>query len=148
MKSNPIYLLLASPRSVAPSLLRWTLAAALFLEILRTVLWATETVQWQVEPMLRACFDSFFPLLATPFAISRMIVGAGLLFGFFTRMWAILTVFLAVLSYQTHGDMDAHVCLLEHLVVICGVAFSLMVLGGGRGSLDQAISRRLLPKIH
>jgi len=147
MKSNPIYILLASPRSLAPSLLRWTLAAALFLEIIRAVLWAAGTVQWQLEPMLRACSDNFFPLLATPFAISRMVVGAGLLFGFFTRMWAILAVFLAILSYQTHSDMDAHVCLLEHLVIICGVALSLIMLGGGRASLDQAISRRLLPKI-
>ncbi len=148
MKSNLIYILLASPRSVAPSLLRWTLAAALFLEIARTALWAAGIVQWQVDPVLKAFSNNLFPFLATPFAISRIVVGAGLLMGFFTRIWAILTVFLAVLGYQTmHGVMEDHIYLLEHLVVVCGAALALVVLGGGRGSLDKAISGHLLPRI-
>lgn len=147
MKSNPIYILLASPRSMGPSLLRWALAAALFLEIARTAFWAAGIVHWQGEPMFKTVASNLFSLLATPFAISRIVVAAGLLAGLCTRVWAFLTLVLTLLSYRMHGTLTDQICWLEYLLVLCGAALALMALGGGRGSLDKAISGRLLPKI-
>lgn len=129
-------------------MLRWTLAVALLLEIARAMFWPSGMIYWQGEwdSILRAFSNNSLPLLITPFVIARIVLVIGLLFGFFTRIWAILTVVLAIFSYQTPGQME-HSCLIEYVVVLCGAGLALVVLGGGRGSIDRMISGHLLPRV-
>lgn len=149
MSNNPFYILFASHRSVAPTILRWTLALVLLLEIARAALWSAGMIHWQGgwEPMFKTFVTNLPPLLTTPFALARIVVAAGLLLGFLTRLWAVLTIALALFGYQSHGMMIDHSSLLESLIVVCGAAAALVLLGGGRGSLDEVISRHLLPRV-
>lgn len=148
MSSNPVYRLFASPRSFAPSILRGTLAAILFLEVTRAALLALGIAHWRGdwESALLVLYNHFIPVLTSPFVITRIVFAAGLILGIFTRIWGLLTVILAVCGYQLHDTLEPGFPL-ENLVAIVGIGLALVCWGGGRVSMDRRISQHFLPKI-
>jgi putative oxidoreductase len=84
--------------------------------------------------------------LSTLVIVIELVSAIGLFVGFFTRLFAL--GILAVMSgaiWHVHLGQGLTAC--EYPFALLVVALSLVCLGGGRFSLDRAISRQFLPTI-
>ncbi len=148
---NPVYRLLATINSFAPTILR------LLLTVIFTLHAGQKTVGWlggegwngTLAHWTAAAPNGLaFPYgLAMAGILAEVFGAGGLLLGFMTRL-AALGIFcvMTVAIFFVHGSAGFFAPRgYEYPLTLAGVAFALMCCGGGRWSVDRLLTRALLP---
>jgi putative oxidoreductase len=148
VSSNPIYAFFATPKSFGPFVLRMLLAAIFVYHGGQKAFglfggegWSATLVAWSGENGMG------FPVsLTVSVMLTELLVAIAMFFGFLTRLASIGVV--CVMSgalYYVHASQGIDSSQFPFTVLI--VAVSLLFLGGGRLSVDRAISGQLLPSL-
>jgi putative oxidoreductase len=146
---NPISRIFSTPASLAPTVLRLALAAVFIYHGGQKAFglfggkgWTATLTEWTAADGLN------FPYWLAALGVLVEVVGAlGLLVGAFTRFAALgLFCSMSVGIYCVHlangfGGPGGY----EYPFALASMAFALVCIGGGRFSIDRAISRQLLP---
>ncbi len=146
---NPISRIFSTPASLAPTVLRLALAAVFFYHGGQKAFgwfggkgWTETMAQWTASDGLN------FPYWLAALGVLAEIGGAAALVpGIFTRL-AAFGLFCTMLTgiYTVHfangfGGAGGF----EYPFSLAAMAFALVCIGGGRFSIDRAISRQLMP---
>ncbi|MDD5199860.1 MAG: DoxX family protein [Terrimicrobiaceae bacterium] len=148
MSSNPVYAFFATPKSFGPFFLRLLLAAVFLFHGGQQGLgwfggegWSATILDWSRSDGLH------FPVWVSAFVVGTEILASAAFFlGFFTRLFAfgVMSVMAGALWF-VHAAQG--VTSSEYPFALLIVALSLVCMGGGRLSLDRAISEQLLPAV-
>ncbi len=148
VSSNPVYAFFATPSSFGPFILRMLLAAVFLVHGGQKMFgwfggpgWNATLTQWSSIDGLN------LPVGLAVLAIAgEMLVALAMFFGFLTRLAA-----LGVMAIMTGAIVLVHaeqgVASSEYPFALLVIGFSLLLQGGGRLSLDRAISNQLLPSV-
>jgi putative oxidoreductase len=146
---NPVYRFFATINSLAPLILRLLLAGVCGVHV------GQRAFGWMDGPGWRATLAQLTAPtgLHLPYAVAAAGIVAGLaaaaaLFcGFLTRLAAGVVLLAVSLSvYSARWDQGFLLSSdFQYPCTLGGVAFALMFCGGGRFSIDRAITRQLLP---
>ncbi len=144
MSTNPVYAFFATPKSFGPLVLRLLLAAVFVLHGSERAFgwfashpWAAALLAWSQDGALH--FPAWIAVLV-------FLSAASLFVGFFTRLAAgVLVIVLVGQLWLVQSTLGPNAC--EYPAALLAMAFALVFLGGGRLSLDRAISSQLLPSI-
>ncbi len=146
MSSNPVYSLFATPKSFGPFLLRMLLAAVFVYH------GGQKAFAWFDGPGWSATIANFsgengmgFPVWVAPAVMCIELAGAvAMFFGVLTRVAALgLAGVMAGAVFFVHaGD---GIAASEYAFSLMIAALSLVFLGGGRFSVDRAVSAQLIP---
>lgn len=147
MSSNPIYLFFASPASLAPTILRITLALLLFVEAYQALngndwpdLFRVQRDQVELAGEATAPAQASFAVVAIKMAAAFLLAA-----GFLTRFLAL--GLLTLLGFSL-GWGDALTAQSFQINILLGAGLLALLLGGaGRWSLDRGISNILLPTV-
>ncbi len=148
-RMNLVYRLFATPDSLAPTILRLTLAVVFAVHGgQKTVGWMgghgwSETLQQWTSP---EGMNFSYPL-AMLGILAEALGALGLLVGLLTRLAAVgicCTMLTAIFTVHRSGGFLAPKGY-EYPFTLAGVALALMFCGGGRWSIDRFITRGLLP---
>lgn len=148
MSTNPVFAFFATPKSFGPLVLRLFLAAVFALHGGQKAFgwaggsgWTATVVEWSRADGLG------LPVWVSALVIAaELAAAAGLLLGFLTRLCGLSVV--AVMTgalLLVHAGQGLAEC--EYPAALLTSALALVFLGGGRLSLDRAISRQLLPTV-
>ena len=148
MYTNPVYAFFTTPRSLAPFFLRITLAVIFFYHGAQKAFgwfggdgWSGTIALWSRSEGIH--LPAFFVGLMI---IAEVTVSLGLLFGFLTRLAAIVVVILMASSLMfVHGGTTFEA--VEFPLVVMAVGISLLLTGGGCFSMDRRVSATLLPTV-
>ncbi len=146
MSSNPVYEFFATPRSFGPFVLRMLLAAVFFYHGGQKAFglfggdgWTKTMSQWTSSDGLG------LPVMIAGLAIiGEVLVALAMFFGLLTRLAAlgVMAIMAGAIVIVHAGDgISAN----EYPATIGMIGLALLFLGGGRLSLDRAVSQQLLP---
>lgn len=148
MSSNPVYAFFATPKSFGPFVLRMLLAAVFVYHGGQKAFgwfdgdgWSPTLLKWSGEGGMG------FPVGVTvAVLLIELLAAVAMFFGILTRLAAVgvMIVMTGALHY-VHAPQG--IASSEFPFSILMVAVALFFLGGGRFSLDRAISGQLLPTI-
>ena len=146
---NPVYRFFSTINSFAPTLLRLLLALISGVHVgQRTFGWMDGSGWKATLAQLTAPAGLHLPYtVAAAGLLAGMAATAGLLFGFLTRLASAIVVVAAALTiYSARWDQGFLLSGdFQFPFTIGGVAVALIFCGGGKFSLDRAITRQLLP---
>ena len=146
---NPVSRIFSTPASLAPTILRLALAVIFVYHGGQKAFGWFGGDGWTATMATLTAGDGLnFPYwLATLGVLAEIAGAAGIFFGIFTRI-AALAIMLTMLVgiYTVHfakgfGGPSGY----EYPFALAAMAFALVCIGGGRFSIDRAISRQLLP---
>lgn len=146
----PVYRLLATINSFAPTVLRLMMAGVFFIHGTQKTLgwfggpgWSAQMAKWTgAEGMNLPAWLAMVGILA------EVVGAAGMAVGFCTRLAALLLLGQMVMAIAlVHGQNGflASNNGFEYPLALGGVALALLLCGGGRYSIDRALTRQLLP---
>ncbi len=146
---NPVYRFFATINSFAPTILRLVLA------LISTVHVGQRAFGWMDGPGWKLSLTQLTSSagLHLPYAVAAMgllagiVATLGLFCGFFTRLAAcIVLLAVTLVIYSARWEQGFLLSTdFQYPFVLGGVAVALIFAGGGRFSLDRAITRQLLP---
>ncbi len=148
MSSNPVYAFFATPKSFGPFVLRMLLASVFVYHGGQKAFgwfdgdgWSATLLKWSGEHGMG------FPVGVTvAVMLAEVLVAIAMFFGFLTRLAAVgVMVVMAGALHYVHAPQGIESS--EFPFALLMVAVSLFFLGGGRLSVDRAISSQLLPTI-
>lgn len=148
VSTNPVYSLFATPGKLAPFFLRMALAVVFFYHGMQMTFgwfggdgWSRTIEIWTQSAAVSLSYAMVAALLVTELAVA-----VSLFFGFLTRLSAFAVVLIMAGSlFYAHGGATFREAELPLITLAAGLA--LMGLGGGRFSVDRAISANLLPVV-
>ena len=146
----PVYRLLATINSFAPTVLRLVLTTVFFVHGSQKTLgwfggpgWSVQLAKWTSPDGLDVSSS-----LAAVGILAEVVGAAGMLIGFCTRLVALLLfgqMLVAIVLVHLHNGFLASGGGFEYPLTLGGVALALVFCGGGRFSVDRALTRQLLP---
>ena len=146
----PVYRLLATINSFAPTVLRLVLAAVFFVHGTQKTLgwfggpgWNAQLEKWTGPQGMELSYS-----LAAVGMLAEVVGAAGMLLGFCTRLAALLllgVMTMAIALVHLHHGFLASDGGFEYPMTLGGIALALVFCGGGRFSIDRALTRQLLP---
>jgi putative oxidoreductase len=148
VSSNPVYAFFATPKSLGPFVLRMLLAAVFVYHGGQKAFgwfggdgWSETLLKWSGENGM-----GFSVGITVAVMLLEVLVAISMFFGFLTRLAAVgvMAVMIGALHY-VHAAQGIASC--EFPFSILMVAVALFFLGGGRLSVDRAISGQLLPSL-
>lgn len=148
VSTNPVYSLFATPGTLAPFFLRMALAVLFFYHGMQMTFgwfggdgWNKTMEIWTSSDALTLSYAMVAALLVT-----ELTVAVSLFFGFLTRLAAFaVVIIMAGWLFSVRGGATFAQVELPLLTLATGLA--LAGLGGGRFSVDRAISANLLPNV-
>ena len=146
---NPVSRVFATPASLAPTVLRLALAAIFIYHGGQKTFGWFGGKGWSATMTAFTAADGLnFPYWLAALGVFAEFAGAVALFlGLFTRIAALgILCSMLVAIYSVHfvngfGGPTGF----EYPFALASMAFALLCIGGGRFSIDRAISRQLLP---
>ncbi len=146
---NPVYRFFATSNSFAPVVLRLLLALVLAAHVGQRAFGWMDGSGWKAAlAQLTAPAGLHLPYAVAALGLLAGIVAAVALFcGLFTRLAACLVLWAVILViYSARWDQGFLLSNdFQYPFTLAGVAVALMFGGGGRFSIDRAITRQLLP---
>ena len=147
MSSNPVYAFFATPKNFGPFVLRMLLASIALHHGGQNAFgwfqgpgWSATLLAWSGEGGL-----GFSSGITVGVMLTELLVAISMFFGFLTRLSAlgVIALMAGMLHYLPHAEITAS----EFPFALLMVGVALFFLGGGRLSVDRAISGQLLPTI-
>lgn len=137
MSSNPVYAFFATPKSLGPLVLRLLLAAVFAWHGWQKILGGSDL---SAEDLGMAAWTF------TGLGVAELVAAFGLFVGLLTRLCA-LTIVAVMTGAITlvHAAQGLAAC--EYPATLLAAALALVFLGGGRFSMDRAVSGQLLPTV-
>lgn len=148
VSTNPVYSLFATPGTLAPFFLRMALAMLFFYHGMQMTFgwfggdgWNKTMEIWTHSGGLSLSYAMVAALLVT-----ELVAAGCLFFGFLTRLasFAVILIMAGALFYARGGASFEQA---ELPLLTLAVGLALTGLGGGRFSVDRAISANLLPSV-
>ena len=146
----PVYRLLATINSFAPTVLRLVLTTVFFVHGSQKTLgwfggpgWSVQLAKWTSPDGLDVSSS-----LAAVGILAEVVGAAGMLVGFCTRLVALLLcgqMLAAIVLVHLRNGFLASGGGFEYPLTLGGIALALVFCGGGRFSVDRALTRQLLP---
>ena len=146
----PVYRLLATINSLAPTVLRLVLTTVFFVHGTQKTLgwfggagWNAQVEKWTSPHGMELPYS-----LAVVGILAEVVGAAGMLVGFCTRLAALLlfgVMVMAIALVHLHRGFLVADGGFEYPMTLGGVALALVFCGGGRFSVDRALTRQLLP---
>ncbi len=146
----PVYRLLATINSFAPTVLRLVLTTVFFVHGTQKTLgwfggpgWNAQLAKWTDPGGMNLPYS-----LAVVGIAAEVVGAAGMLLGFCTRLAALLLLgVMAMAIALVHGQNGflASNNGFEYPLTLGGIALALLYCGGGQFSIDRALTRQLLP---
>ena len=146
---NVVYRFFSTLDSLGPTLLRLLLAIVFFVHSGQKIFglfggagWTATLAQWTSADGLHIPYP-----LAVCGIMAELVGAVGLLFGFLTRLAALgifCTMSVAIVTVHLAAGFLAPGGF-EYPLTLAIVALSLVFSGGGRFSIDKAVTRQLLP---
>jgi putative oxidoreductase len=148
VSNNPVYSLFATPGSFAPFFLRLALATVFFYHGVQKTFGWFGGPGWNGTIALWTSAENYnLPYVLVGFLlVAELVVCLALLFGFLTRLAALVVVLMmgGVLIF-VHEGMTFEA--IEFPILLIAAGLSLMITGGGYFSMDRALSVNLLPQV-
>lgn len=148
MSNNPVYLLFVTPGSLAPLFLRLSMATIFFFHGAQKAFGWFGGDGWQrsLEAWGAATGPGLPPAVTITLIVAELLIPLSLVFGFFTRIAALAAVvIMAGELYYLSGSPTFEA--IELPMMILAASLALFFFGGGRLSVDRAISANLLPYV-
>ena len=147
---HPVYRIFSTSGSFAPTILRWLLAVVFCVHSGQKTLgwmggpgWSATLAQWTDPHGLDLSYA-----LAALGILAELAGAVGMLLGLITRVAALALICVmatAIATVHWQAGFLAQKGGYEYPLSLGVVAFSLLLTGGGKFSLDRQITRRLLP---
>ena len=148
VSNNPVYSFFATPGSFAPFFLRLALATVFFYHGVQKTFGWFGGPGWNSTIALWTSAENYnLPYVLVGFLlVAELAVCLALLFGFLTRLAALVVVLMmgGVLIFVHEGTTFEAV---EFPILLIAAGLSLMITGGGYFSMDRAVSVNLLPQV-
>lgn len=147
---HPVYRFLATINNFAPTVLRLVLTTVFFVHGTQKTFgwfggpgWNAQLAKWTDPAGMNLPYS-----LAVVGIVAEVVGAAGMLLGFCTRLAALLLLGQMVVAiavvHLPHGFLDSGGGF-EYPMTLGGIALALLYCGGGRFSIDRALTRQLLP---